>query len=99
MGKKNKNNKNKNSDVKQKSNKEEGILVEGVVREALKGKFKVEVLPDGAEPDPDKPGILILAHLAGKLRTHSIKIVQGDKVRVELSPYDLTKGRITYRLK
>lgn len=78
--------------------KEEAIEMEGIVREALKNRFRVEICEAGKEPDPDKPGHEVSATLAGKLRQNSIRIVQGDRVRVELSPYDLKSGRITYRL-
>ena len=68
--------------------KEEAIEVEGVVTEALANtRFRVQL----------DTGHKIIAHVAGKMRKHFIRIVPGDKVRVELSPYDLTKGRITYR--
>ena len=79
--------------------KEEGLVVEGVVTEMLRGRFRIEIVEEGKKPDPDKKGPEIIATLAGKLRTRFIKIVKGDRVKVELSPYDLTKGRITYRLK
>ena len=70
--------------------KEDVIEVEGVVSEALPNTlFKVK-LENGHE---------ILAHISGKLRINYIKILPGDKVKVELSPYDLTKGRITWRAK
>ncbi len=70
--------------------KDDAIEVQGKVIEALPNAlFTVEV----------EGGHKILAHLSGKLRIHYIKIVPGDRVTVELSPYDLTKGRITYRLK
>jgi translation initiation factor IF-1 len=70
--------------------KEDLIEVEGKVVEALPNTmFRVEV----------EGGHEILAHLSGKLRIHYIKILPGDRVTVELSPYDLTRGRITYRLK
>jgi translation initiation factor IF-1 len=70
--------------------KEEAIEVIGIVREALPNTmFKVEI----------KSGHQILAHLSGKMRKHYIRIVPGDKVKVELSPYDLTRGRIIYREK
>ena len=69
--------------------KEDLIEVEGVVLEALPNTmFKVEV--QGAHQ--------VLAHLGGKLRKHYIRILPGDKVKVELSPYDLARGRITFRL-
>ncbi|NLX55185.1 MAG: translation initiation factor IF-1 [Planctomycetaceae bacterium] len=70
------------------SKKEEALEVEGTVTQALANtRFRVQ-LDTGNE---------VLAHVAGKMRKHFIRIVPGDKVRVELSPYDLTKGRITYR--
>ncbi len=68
--------------------KEEAIEVEGTVVEPLpNGMFRVEL---------DR-GHRVLAHICGKMRMHYIKILHGDKVKVELSPYDLTRGRITYR--
>ena len=68
--------------------KEEGIQVEGTVLEALpNAMFRVEL----------ENGHRILAHVAGKMRMHFIRILPGDKVSVELSPYDLTRGRITFR--
>lgn len=70
--------------------KEEAIKVEGVVLETLpNAMFKVEL----------ENGHKVLAHISGKMRMHFIKILPGDKVTVELSPYDLTRGRITYRAK
>lgn len=70
--------------------KEEAIEVEGTVIETLpNAMFRVE-LPNGHR---------ILAHISGKMRMHFIRILPGDKVTVELSPYDLTRGRITYRSK
>ncbi len=69
------------------SNKEV-IELTGVVVETLPGtQFKVEL----------ENGHVIIAHVAGKMRKHYIRIVPGDSVTVELTPYDLTKGRITYR--
>jgi len=66
--------------------------IEGVVTEALPNTlFRVEIKPEGGEPK------IILAHLAGKLRQHYIRIMPGDKVKMELTPYDLSKGRIVYR--
>lgn len=66
------------------------IEVEGVVREVLPNTlFRVEV----------EGGRLILCHLSGKMRIHFIKIMPGDRVRVEMTPYDKEKGRITYRLR
>ena len=68
--------------------KEDVIEVEGVVVESLpNAMFKVEI----------KNGHQVLAHISGKLRMNYIKILPGDKVKLELSPYDLTKGRITWR--
>ena len=68
--------------------KQDMIELEGTVKEAMPNAvFKVE-LPNGHE---------ILAHISGKLRMNFIKILPGDKVTVEMSPYDLTKGRITWR--
>lgn len=70
--------------------KEEGVQVEGVVTETLPNAFfRVEL----------QSGHNILAHLSGKMRKHYIRILPDDKVLVELSPYDLTRGRITYRYK
>ena len=70
--------------------KEDVIEVEGTVVEALPNTvFKVEL----------KNGHQILAHISGKLRMNYIKILPEDKVKVELSPYDLTRGRITWRAK
>ena len=70
--------------------KEDVIEVEGTVVEALPNtNFKVELENEHQ----------ILAHISGKLRMNYIKILPGDKVKVELSPYDLTKGRITWRAK
>ena len=70
--------------------KEEGIQVEGSVKETLpNAMFKVE-LDNGHE---------VLAHISGKMRMHYIRILPGDRVLVELSPYDLTRGRVVYRYK
>lgn len=70
--------------------KEDIIEIQGKVVEALpNAMFRVEM----------EGGHMVLAHLSGKLRIHYIKILQGDQVTVELSPYDLSRGRITYRLK
>jgi translation initiation factor IF-1 len=70
--------------------KEEAIKVEGTVLETLpNAMFKVEL----------ENKHQVLAHISGKMRMHFIKILPGDKVTVELSPYDLNRGRITYRSK
>jgi translation initiation factor IF-1 len=70
--------------------KKDSIEVEGTVLEALpNAMFKVE-LANGHQ---------VLGHISGKMRLHYIKIVPGDKVLIELSPYDLNRGRITYRMK
>ncbi|MCK4261545.1 translation initiation factor IF-1 [bacterium] len=76
--------------------KEEAIEVEGKVVEPLpNGMFRVEL--DSPKGRPADRGHRVLAHICGKMRMHYIKILPGDKVKVELSPYDLTRGRITYR--
>ncbi len=70
--------------------KEEAIEVEGVITESLpNAMFRVEL----------DNGHKILAHVSGKIRMHFIRILPGDKVKVELSPYDLSRGRITFRCK
>ena len=70
--------------------KEDVLELEGTVIEALpNAMFQVEL----------ENGHKILAHISGKLRMHYIRILPGDKVTVEISPYDLTKGRITWRAK
>ena len=70
--------------------KEDVLEVEGTILEALpNAQFKVEL----------SNGHVILAHISGKLRMNYIRILPGDKVTVEMSPYDLTKGRITWRTK
>jgi len=70
--------------------KKEAIEVEGTVTEALpNAMFRVE-LANGHQ---------VLAHISGKIRMHYIRVLPGDKVLIELSPYDLGRGRITYRLK
>lgn len=70
--------------------KEDAIEVEGKVVEPLpNAMFRVEL----------DNGHRVLAHISGKMRMHFIKILPGDRVTVELSPYDLTRGRITYRAK
>ncbi|MEE8368866.1 MAG: translation initiation factor IF-1 [Thermoanaerobaculia bacterium] len=70
--------------------KEEAIEVEATVVEPLpNAQFRVEL----------ENGHKVLAHVSGKMRKHFIRILPGDRVRVELSPYDLDRGRIVYRLK
>ena len=70
--------------------KEDNIEVQGTIVETLpNAMFRVEL----------ENGQVILAYVSGKMRMHFIKILPGDKVTIELSPYDLTKGRITYRFK
>ena len=70
--------------------KEDAIEVDGVVQEALpNAMFLVEF----------ENGHTVLAHISGKMRKFYIRILPGDRVKVELSPYDLTRGRITYRMK
>ena len=70
--------------------KDDTILVEGTITESLpNAMFRVELENDHT----------VLAHISGKMRMHYIRILPGDKVQVELTPYDLTRGRITYRYK
>ncbi|TVQ87878.1 MAG: translation initiation factor IF-1 [Chromatiaceae bacterium] len=70
--------------------KEDVIQMEGVVVETLPNTmFRVEL----------ENGHVVTAHISGKMRKHYIRILTGDKVTVELTPYDLTKGRITYRVR
>ncbi len=70
--------------------KQKAIEQDGTIVEALSNAmFKVEL----------ENGHIIIAHISGKMRMHYIKILPGDKVKVEMSPYDLTKGRICYRYK
>ena len=70
--------------------KQPSIEQDGVIKEALSNAmFRVEL----------QNGHIITAHISGKMRMHYIKILPGDKVRIEMSPYDLTKGRITFRYK
>ncbi len=72
------------------ANTKEVIEIDGTVLESLpNAMFKVEL----------ENGHTILAHISGKMRMHYIKILPGDKVTIEMTPYDLTKGRITYRHK
>ena len=69
--------------------KEENIRVEAVVKEALpNATFRVEI----------EGGHLVLAHISGKMRMHFIRILPGDRVSLEMSPYDLSRGRIVHRL-
>jgi len=70
--------------------KEEPIELEGTVTQVLPGTMFRVALPNGHE---------VLAHISGKMRKNFIRILPGDKVAVELSPYDLTRGRIVYRYK
>ncbi len=70
--------------------KQANIELDGTIIEALSNAmFRVEL----------ENGHVVLAHISGKMRMHYIKILTGDKVKLEMSPYDLTKGRITYRYK
>ncbi|MFH2094296.1 MAG: translation initiation factor IF-1 [Bacteroidota bacterium] len=70
--------------------KQPSIEQDGTIVEALSNAmFRVEL----------ENGHVIIAHISGKMRMHYIKILPGDKVRIEMSPYDLTKGRITFRYK
>ena len=67
--------------------KEEAVVANGVVTEAVRGAFRVTL----------DSGHVVLCSIAGKMRKNYIRIVPGDKVTVEISPYDLSRGRITYR--
>lgn len=72
-------------------NKEENIEAEGTVIENLpNARFRVKL---------DDADVELLAHVSGKMRMHYIRILPGDRVKLEISPYDLTRGRITYRFK
>ena len=71
--------------AKQPSNEQDGTIVEALSN----AMFRVEL----------ENGHIITAHISGKMRMHYIKILPGDKVKVEMSPYDLSRGRITYRYK
>ena len=74
----------------QKANESEAIEVSGTVVDALpNAMFNVEL----------ENGHVVLAHISGKMRRHFIRILRGDRVTVELSPYDLTRGRLVYRFK
>ena len=71
--------------------KQESIEVEGIIKEALPGaRFRVTINLRGKEHE-------VLAHVSGKMRMHFIKMLPGDKVDLQLSPYDLSRGRITFR--
>lgn len=70
------------------SNKDDVVVLDGVVSKVLPATMYRVKLPNGHE---------VLAHISGKMRKHFIRITTGDKVRIEMSTYDLTKGRITYR--
>ena len=68
--------------------KEQPITIDGVIKETLpNAMFRVEL----------ENGHVVTAHISGKMRLHYIKLLPGDKVKLEMSPYDLTKARITYR--
>ncbi len=70
--------------------KQDMIELKGTILETLpNAMFRVEL----------ENGHVVLAHIAGKMRMHYIRLLPGDKVKIELSPYDLTRGRITYRIK
>lgn len=77
---------------KQQPEKEKGVEVEGVVVENLgNAQFRIQI--------DEGDGMEVLGHVSGKMRMNYIRILPGDRVRVELSPYDLTRGRIVYRYK
>lgn len=72
------------------SQKKDVIEMEGTIQESLpNAMFRVEL----------ENGVMILAHISGKIRKNFIRILPGDRVKVELTPYDLSRGRITYRMK
>lgn len=74
------------------------IETEGEVTEALPNTmFRVKV-PAGSIPSVEEEKV-VLCHLSGKMRIHYVRILPGDKVKIEMTPYDLTKGRITYRMR
>lgn len=90
MGKKTSGHAKKKEHAQPQKKKEEAIEVEGTVVESLpNAMFRVEL----------ETGHKVLAHISGKMRMHFIRILPGDKVIVELSPYDLSRGRIIYRYK
>jgi translation initiation factor IF-1 len=70
--------------------KEEAIKIDGVIKETLPNATFIVSLDNGHE---------VLAHISGKMRMHFIKILPGDRVTIELSPYDLSRGRVTFRAK
>lgn len=70
--------------------KQDAIKVDGIIKETLPNASFIVILENGHE---------VLAYISGKMRMHFIKILPGDKVSIELSPYDLTRGRIVYRYK
>ena len=73
--------------------KEKAITIDGIIKETLpNAMFRVDV-------EIGDNNHTVLAHVSGKMRMHFIRILPGDKVTLELSPYDLTRGRITYRFK
>ena len=77
--------------VREQSDKEEGLVLEGVVTENLpNAQFRVKI---------DDGDLELLAHISGKMRMFYIRILPGDRVKVSVSPYDLTRGRIVYRFK
>lgn len=89
--KRNPNKRKKNSETRPvHESAEKGIELDGTILEPLPNcMFRVEL----------ENGMTVLAHISGKMRMNFIRVLPGDKVRVELSPYDLTRGRITYRFK
>ena len=81
--------KNLSKSKRKKNSKQIGLQLEGVVCQCLSnGMFRIKL----------ENGFQVLAHLSGKIRRHSIRILLGDNVIVEMSPYDLSRGRILYRL-
>ena len=74
------------------------IEVEGQVSEALPNTMFRVTIPSGALPNVNEQKI-VLCHLSGKMRINYVRILPGDRVRIEITPYDLARGRITHRLK
>jgi len=79
--------------------KEQGIPISGKIIKAERGRFVVEVVVPSKSEAGEAETKQVIAHLSGRLRKHFIRIVPGDRVTVEVSPYDYTKGRITFREK
>jgi translation initiation factor IF-1 len=76
--------------------KEDQLIMDGTVVEVLPNTmFRVQL--DPMDGKADKPGPIVTAHISGRMRKNYIRIINGDRVKVELTPYDLSKGRIVFR--